>query len=34
MIEFYKSRGLDIRPVDINISEDEFVADNGAVYLA
>ena len=33
MIEFYKSRGLDIRPVDINISEDEFVADNGAVYF-
>ena len=33
MIEFYKDRGLDIRPVDINISEDEFVADNGAVYF-
>lgn len=33
MIEFYKSRGLDIRPVDINISEDEFVANNGAVYF-
>ena len=33
MIEFYKYRGLDIRPVDINISEDEFVADNGAVYF-
>lgn len=33
MIEFYKDRGLDIRPVDINISEDEFVANNGAVYF-
>ena len=33
MIEFYKSRGLNIKPVDINISEDEFVADNGAVYF-
>lgn len=33
MISFYKSQNIQIKPVDVNISEDKFKASKGAVYF-